>query len=702
MNKTKLTHRFVRGVYLFVIAALLAGLALIVSWVSVAQAGQNGENNDVLSLSKSFTDDPVVPGGTVTLEFTLTNTSTVYSVTDIAFTDDLDAVLAGLAAVGLPAADVCGAGSQLSGTSFLALTGGSLAAAGSPGDSCTFSVTLQVPAGAASGSYTNTTSPVSGLGADEVQVQGDPATDDLDVQEQPGTIIVEKQTDPDGATGTFGFTDTITTPNSFSLSDNGTKTFTDVVSGTYTITETNPAPAFDLTALDCVEDGINNSTEDVDTGVATVSLQAGETVTCTFTNTQRGTIIVEKQTLPDGSTQTFEFQSSYGANFFLADGQTNNSGLLVPGTYSVAEVDKANMPAGWDLTSATCDDGSDPGNIVLDPGETVTCTFTNTQRGAIIVEKQTDPDGAPGNFTFTGDAAGTISDGGHIVVSDLQPGTYTSTEADPTPGFDLTAITCDDGNSTGNVGTQTATFNLDPGETVTCTFTNTQRGTIIVEKQTDPDGVPGNFTFSGDAAGTISDGGQIVVSDLAPGTYTSTEADPTPGFDLTAITCDDGSSATPSTWLVGTRTAWFKLDPGETVKCTFTNMRQFTLTVNKAGTCPGTVTSDPAGISCGADCTENYVEDTVVTLRAHPGVQSFFVGWSGDCAGTEQIATVTMDADKTCTATFGCPVGGIAMPVNKLELLALRLRSGRSPWMGLVSLASLAALAVALVRRRGG
>jgi len=38
------------------------------------------------------------------------------------------------------------------------------------------------------------------------------------------------------------------------------------------------------------------------------------------------------------------------------------------------------------------------------------------------------------------------------------------------------------------------------------------------------------------------------------------------------------------------------------------------------------------------------------------------------------------------------PVGGIVVPVNKLELLA--------SWMGLVALASLAALTVALVRRR--
>jgi len=134
------------------------------------------------------------------------------------------------------------------------------------------------------------------------------------------------------------------------------------------------------------------------------------------------------------------------------------------------------------------------------------------------------------------------------------------------------------------------------------------------------------------------------------------------------------------------------------------------LTVNKAGSGTGTVTSDPAGINCGADCTNNYFEDTVVTLTAHPGPNSFFVGWSGDCSGTDLTTQVIMDADKTCTATFGYPVGGIIVPVNKLELLALRpfdwaqgkLGSGQAPWLRLAALVSLMALGVALVRRRRG
>ncbi|MEM6457109.1 MAG: hypothetical protein AAF772_18615, partial [Acidobacteriota bacterium] len=108
-------------------------------------------------LDKDFIDDPAAPGETTTLEFTLTNFDRDSAATNITFTDDLDAALTGLVAVGLPLNDVCGTGSQISGTSTLTFTGGTLLAA----QRCTFSVTLQVPAAATPGSYVNTTSSAS-------------------------------------------------------------------------------------------------------------------------------------------------------------------------------------------------------------------------------------------------------------------------------------------------------------------------------------------------------------------------------------------------------------------------------------------------------------------------------------------------------------------------------------------------------------
>lgn len=76
------------------------------------------------------------------------------------------------------------------------------------------------------------------------------------------------------------------------------------------------------------------------------------------------------------------------------------------------------------------------------------------------------------------------------------------------------------------------------------------------------------------------------------------------------------------------------------------------LTVTKGGSGPGTVTSSPAGINCGGDCTESYLEGSSVTLTATAGADSRFAGWSGACSGTEATCQVSLDAPKTVTATF--------------------------------------------------
>ena len=133
-----------------------------------------------ISLDKSFTDDPAPPGGNVTLEFTVRNLDREQTATDITFTDDLDAVLSGLVATGLPLADPCGAGSSLTGSSVLTLTGGTI----DPEGVCTFSVTLAIPSSAAAGSYSNTTGAISAFLGEELVV-GDPAVAPLFVQAVP-------------------------------------------------------------------------------------------------------------------------------------------------------------------------------------------------------------------------------------------------------------------------------------------------------------------------------------------------------------------------------------------------------------------------------------------------------------------------------------------------------------------------------------
>jgi Ca2+-binding RTX toxin-like protein len=85
------------------------------------------------------------------------------------------------------------------------------------------------------------------------------------------------------------------------------------------------------------------------------------------------------------------------------------------------------------------------------------------------------------------------------------------------------------------------------------------------------------------------------------------------------------------------------------------------LTVNKGGTGGGTVTSNPAGINCGIDCSETYTSG-MVTLTATPDGISEFAGWSGACTNASGTCTVTMDQARSVTATFN------ALPTNTLTV----------------------------------
>jgi hypothetical protein len=161
----------------------------------------------------------------------------------------------------------------------------------------------------------------------------------------------------------------------------------------------------------------------------------------------------------------------------------------VPGKYNVAET----AIPGWDLTSATCDKSETISDIDVGAGETVTCTFVNTQRGAIEITKTFNgqPPAAGSSYTFqlrTGASQGVegtiqstlvlngansfkgsfgnlvpgdyqvcetnIPVGGHSDLSD-RPGAFTPT---PDPGDN---------------STQCAPITVGAGETVKITVNNT-------------------------------------------------------------------------------------------------------------------------------------------------------------------------------------------------------------------------------------
>jgi len=95
--------------------------------------------------------------------------------------------------------------------------------------------------------------------------------------------------------------------------------------------------------------------------------------------------------------------------------------------------------------------------------------------GTIIIRKQTSPAGGSGyGFTETITSGSfTLNDGATKTFSGVAPGVYTVTENDPSGGGSaLVDISCDDGVSTGDPNTRTATIHAVAGETVRCTFRN--------------------------------------------------------------------------------------------------------------------------------------------------------------------------------------------------------------------------------------
>ncbi len=277
-----------------------------------------------------------------------------------------------------------------------------------------------------------------------------------------GHIIVDKVTNPAADPQSFAFTTTGAGYTGFSLTDAAVPSDQTLSAGTYSVLET-AVSGWDMTGASCV-----SSNQDIETP-ANISLQAGETVTCTFTNTKKGHLIVQKTTAPANDLTVFSIITSGTGTITGSASSTVTDAIdkdyeVTPGTYSVAET----VPAGWNKTGDTCQ------NVVVVAGETKTCLITNTKQSRIIVDKVTNPAADPQSFAFTTTGAGytgfSLTDAAVPNNQIVSTGTYSVAES-VVSGWAQTSTTCT--SSLG--GTENpASIGLTAGETVTCTFVNTK------------------------------------------------------------------------------------------------------------------------------------------------------------------------------------------------------------------------------------
>jgi Bacterial Ig-like domain (group 3)/Lamin Tail Domain/Divergent InlB B-repeat domain len=238
------------------------------------------------------------------------------------------------------------------------------------------------------------------------------------------------------------------------------------------------------------------------------------------------------------------------------------------------------------------------------------------------------------NVSRAGTGTGTVTSSpagincGATCSANYASATAVTLTANANAGSTFTSWTgCD--STSGN----TCNVSMNSNRTVTATFTSAQR-TLTVNRTGTGTGTvtssPAGINCGATCSATYNDGTPVTLTAAAD--VNSTFAGWTG--------CDSTSGNTCNVTLGADRA----------VTATF-NTTQRVLSVSRTGTGTGTVTSSPAGISCGATCSANYTDGAVVTLTASPDATAAFAGWSGDCTGTGPC-TVTMNANKSVTATF--------------------------------------------------
>ncbi|HYK02112.1 MAG TPA: CHRD domain-containing protein [Thermoanaerobaculia bacterium] len=438
-----------------------------------------------------------------------------------------------------------------------------------------------------------------------------------------GTIIIRKETFPAGGSG-FTFDETITSGN-FALNDGGSRTFSNVTPGTYTVVENDPAAGgYTLADLRCDD---ADSGADTFTRSAAIRVGAGETVTCTFRNFETaptdelfvfhlsGDQEVPPVNTPDrgGCMGRFDAAASElslvcthdvdlptvmhihrapaGSNGDIVFDLGEPASPVIATWSAMTPAEVADLMAGnfyVNIHTSGRPSGEIRGQIVPRTVDTVAFELDTAQ----VVP--------PGTSSASGDCTANLNDPAtQLAVScthdlanpdeahvhDAPRGengpvvhTFTSPDSPFAQNVPLTPrLVADFAASFLYVDIHADGTSEDiPGDQIRGQIgappVVVATGTIRIVKSTSPAGGTG-FTFTDDIPGsagafTLHDGEVETFADVVAGTYTVTEG-LSAGYSLTDVVCGDSDS----TGNPFDRNATIRLQGGETVTCTFRNLQ---------------------------------------------------------------------------------------------------------------------------------
>ena len=360
---------------------------------------------------------------------------------------------------------------------------------------------------------------------------------------------------PDGA-ASKKYTFTVTGPDNFSktvtIEGAGSETLTDLVPGSYTVTENLTDAAIDGYDLEVTGGG------EVTVEVNEV---AGTTVTNTYTK-QKGSLTITKalgDNAPEAAasksyTFTITGPNKYSKEVAIIGAGSVTIDNLEPGTYRVSESSVSAIIRGYDVVIRGNGEVNVEANAVAE--KTVTNTYVE-QKGYLNITKALG-EGAPDDassktysFTVTGpdNYSNTveIKAGESQTIGDLKPGKYTVTE-----NLTGTAIDGYDLEVTGG-GEVTVVGNSTAKTTITNTYTK-QKGSLTITKALGANApesaasksytftITGPDNYSKEVA--VIGASSVTVDNLEPGNYTVTEVESSAAIDKYDLEVTGGGSVT--------------------------------------------------------------------------------------------------------------------------------------------------------------